>query len=198
MRNIIFASGNKGKVDEVKDIFKDSGYRIISLYDLGRDIDIPETGNTFSENAFIKAKAIYDMFGEPTIADDSGLEIEQLDGRPGVISARYAGEGCTFDDNNNKVIAELEGKTEPHKAKFVSCALYYDGKNKFETFGELPGVIIKEKRGTGGFGYDPIFVPDGFDITISEMGFEKKNGISHRARSFNKLKEKLTGLEINK
>lgn len=191
---IIFASQNQGKVKEVKNIFYNSPFEIISLYDLGNNIEVEETGITFSENAWLKAKAVYDNYNEPIIADDSGLLIEQLDGRPGVISARYAGENCTFEDNNNKVIQELSNYSEPHRAKFISTAVYYDGKNTIETVGELYGIIIKEQRGTKGFGYDPIFIPDGYQITIGEMDLNLKNKISHRANSFNLLKEKLSKL----
>lgn len=194
---IIFASQNQGKVKEVKNIFNNSPFEIISLYDLGNNIDIDEKGKTFSENAWIKAKAVYDLYNEPTIADDSGLIIDQLDGRPGVISARYAGAKCTYEENNLKVISELSGFPEPHKAKFVSTAVYYDGKNKIEAVGELHGIIIKEQKGTKGFGYDPIFIPDGFDITVGEMDLETKNKISHRAGSFNLLKQKLSTLFID-
>ena len=122
------------------------------------------------------------------MADDSGLIIEQLMGRPGVISARYAGENCTFKDNNLKVIKELSEFPEPHRAKFVSTAVFYDGKNKIESVGELNGVIIKEERGANGFGYDPIFIPDGYEQTIGEFDPELKNKISHRAKSFETLK----------
>lgn len=188
---IIFASQNKGKVREVKAIFNNSHIEIFSLYDLGNNIDVEETGLTFNENAFLKAKAVYDYYKVPVFADDSGLEIEQLDGRPGVISARYAGENCTFQDNNLKVIRELEGLPEPHKAKFVSTAIFYDGRNRIEAVGELPGIIIKEERGNEGFGYDPIFIPDGYDKTIAELSFDEKNKISHRTKSFYKLKELL-------
>jgi len=188
---IIFASQNTGKVREVKSIFENSNFEIISLYDLGNNIEIDETGSTFSENAVIKAKTIYDYYKEPVIADDSGLIVEQLDGRPGVYSARYAGEECTFEDNNIKVINELKEFPEPHRAKFVCTAVFYDGKNIIETVGELKGKIIKEQRGNNGFGYDPIFVPDGYDKTIAELSLEEKNKISHRAEAFNKLLAKL-------
>jgi XTP/dITP diphosphohydrolase len=184
---IIFASQNLGKVKEVKAIFNNSIFEIISLYDLGNNIDIEETGSTFSENAWLKAKAVYDIYKEPTVADDSGLMIEQLNGKPGVISARYAGENCSFEDNNIKVIKELSEFPEPHKAKFVSTAVYYDGKNKIESVGELHGIIIKEERGTNGFGYDPIFIPDGYEQTIGELDLVLKNKISHRAKSFEGL-----------
>ena len=188
---IIFATQNKGKADEVKEIFANSSIEIISLYDLGNNIDIEEHGTTFRENAFIKAKAVYDIYREPVVADDSGLSIEQLDGRPGVYSARYSGENCTYEDNNLKVIEELKDFPEPHMAKFISYAVYYDGKKEIEAIGELHGRIIKEQRGTNGFGYDPIFIPDGYEKTISEMDFKLKNEISHRARSFNQLIKKL-------
>lgn len=191
---IIFATQNIGKAKEVKAIFANTSIEIISLYDLGNNIDIEEHGSTFSENAFIKAKVVYDIYREPVLADDSGLSIDQLDGRPGVYSARYAGVNCTFEDNNLKVIDELKSHPEPHKAKFISCAVFYNGKNKIEAFGELPGRMIMEQRGTNGFGYDPIFIPEGYNQTISEMDFEEKNKISHRAQSFNLLKEKLLDL----
>ncbi|MEW6194708.1 MAG: RdgB/HAM1 family non-canonical purine NTP pyrophosphatase [Bacteroidota bacterium] len=188
---IIFASQNQGKVKEVKAIFNNSPFKIVSLYDLDNNIDIEETGSTFKENALLKAKTVYDHYKHPTIADDSGLMIEQLDGRPGVISARYAGKNCTFEDNNLKVVKELSDLPEPHRAKFVSTAIFYDNGNIIESVGELHGVIIKVQRGKAGFGYDPIFIPDGYEQTISEMEFELKNKISHRAKSFEKLKELL-------
>lgn len=188
---IIFASQNKGKIKEVKAIFNNSHFEIVSLFDLGNNIEIEETGDTFRDNALLKAQTVYELYKEPVVSDDSGLMIEQLDGRPGVISARYAGEGCTFADNNLKVISELSEFPEPHKAKFISTAIFYDGNNIIESVGELHGIIIKEQRGTGGFGYDPIFIPDGHDKTISELDFELKNKISHRAKSFEKLKELL-------
>ncbi|MCK9279433.1 MAG: RdgB/HAM1 family non-canonical purine NTP pyrophosphatase [Melioribacteraceae bacterium] len=189
--NLIFASQNKGKTKEIKSLFNGTGIEIYSLSDLGNDIDVPETGETFEENAFIKAKAIYDIYDVPVIADDSGLAIEQLDGRPGVYSARYSGENCTYEDNNKKVISELENLPEPHLAKFISHAVFYDGTKKIDCVGELPGKIILDIRGTEGFGYDPIFIPDGFDKTISELTFEEKNNMSHRKISFTQLKEKL-------
>lgn len=194
---IIFATQNKGKAGEVKALFANSPFEIISLYDLGNNIDVPETGATFQENAHIKAEAIYNIYHVPVIADDSGLAIEQLDCRPGVYSARYAGDNCTYDDNNFKVISELKNFPEPHRARFISYAVFYDGKNEVETVGELNGSIIKEPRGKNGFGYDPIFVPDGFERTISELELDEKNKISHRAKSFTQLKERLIKLLEN-
>ena len=188
---IIFATQNKGKAKEVKAIFAKTKYEIISLYDIGNKIDVEETGSTFQENAFLKAKTIYNIYREPVIADDSGLAVEQIEGRPGIYSARYAGEKCTYEENNLKLIAELYNLPEPHNAKFISYAVFYDGNNEIEAVGELPGQIINELRGTNGFGYDPIFIPEGYEQTIAEMEFEEKNKISHRAKSFSILKEKL-------
>ncbi len=191
MEKLIFATGNKGKLREVKDIFDDSGIEIMAPFELGKDIEVEETEATFEGNAFLKAEAIFNEFKLPVVADDSGLEVEQLNGDPGVYSARYAGKNCTFDDNNNKLIKELSSLPQPHKARFVSCAVFFDGENRLIATGYLYGIIIDEKRGTNGFGYDPIFVPDGFDLTISEMSFDQKNSISHRKVSFEKLKELL-------
>jgi XTP/dITP diphosphohydrolase len=188
---IIFATQNKGKAKEVKAIFAKTKIEIISLYDIGNKIDVEETGSTFHENAFLKAKTIYNIYKVPVVADDSGLAVEQIEGRPGVFSARYAGEKCTYEDNNLKLIAELYNLPEPHKAKFISYAVFYDGKNEIEAVGELPGQIINEPRGSNGFGYDPIFITEGYEQTVAEMEFEEKNKISHRAKAFNLLKEKL-------
>ena len=195
---VIFASGNKGKVQEIKDIFSGSRFEVYSLYDLGNVPDIEETGSTFEENAKIKVNEVFKMYGEPCISDDSGLVIEQLEDRPGIHSARYAGENCTFDDNINKVLDELEGKPEPHKASFISCAVFYDGIDYSVCYGEIKGTLIKNRKGISGFGYDPIFVPDGYDITMAEMDLTLKNNISHRGVAFRKLKELLTNKENHK
>lgn len=194
MKKLIFATANKGKIEEVKKLFENTGYEIVSLYDLNNPMEIEETGKTFLENSLIKAKTVYGIYKVPVIADDSGLEIEQLGGRPGVYSARYAFEGCTYDDNNNKVISELKNLPEPHKAAFVCCAVYYDGRNEIHEFGKVPGRMIMDRRGVKGFGFDPIFVPDGYEITLAEFKLEEKNKISHRSRAFRALKERITGL----
>ncbi|MDZ7765440.1 MAG: RdgB/HAM1 family non-canonical purine NTP pyrophosphatase [Melioribacteraceae bacterium] len=196
MKKLVFATGNEGKLKEVRKIFSNTKHEIIPMSELGGIEDIEETGKTFEANALIKAKYIYDKFKLPSIADDSGLSIEQLGGRPGVYSARYAGEDCSFDDNNRKVIEELKEFTEPHRAKFICFALYYDGRIIRKSVGELPGQIIKELKGTNGFGYDPIFIPEGFDRTLAEMSIEEKNKISHRAKAFGELKEILLKEEV--
>lgn len=188
---VIFATQNKGKSQEVKNLFEGTNIQIVTLADLGNDIDIEETGTTLYENALIKAKTIYEIYKMPVISDDSGLEIELLNGRPGVYSARYAGENCSFDDNNKKVTEELKSFPHPHRAKFVSQALYFDGSEIISFVGELPGRMIDKPRGNFGFGYDPIFIPDGFANTLAELSLEEKNVISHRAKSFEQLKSKL-------
>ncbi len=194
MTELIFATGNKGKLAEVEKIFENSHYKIISLFDLGDVPEIEETGSTFEENALIKAEAIYNLHQKPVIADDSGLAVEQLNGEPGVYSARYAGENCTYYDNNKKIIESLLQYSTPHKAKFVCSAIFYNGENKIITVGELHGEMISEFRGTKGFGYDPIFLPDDYERTLAELTMKEKNLISHRAKAFNKLKELLQQL----
>ncbi len=188
MKKLIFATGNKGKLKEVKNIFEKTEYEIVSLYDLGEIPEIIEDGDTYEANAIIKAKAIYKIHKLPVIADDSGLSVEQLNGEPGVYSARYAGENSTYDDNNKKLIKELKKFDEPHFAKFVCSAAFYDGENIKSTFGELHGKIISEFKGTHGFGYDPIFIPKDSNRTLAEFSSEEKNKISHRAIAFNTLK----------
>jgi XTP/dITP diphosphohydrolase len=179
MNKIIFASQNEGKVKEVVQIL------------LGLDIEIIEDGDSFEANALIKAKQVYNKFKLPTIADDSGLVVEQLNGAPGIYSARYAGEDGNDKANNKKLLEELKNYPEPHIAKFVCAAVYYDGQELHTAIGEFNGRIIDEEHGTHGFGYDPLFVPDGYSITSAEMKLALKNSISHRFNAFNELKKYL-------
>lgn len=188
---VIFATNNLGKLKEVQNIFSNTEFEIVSLKDINYTDEIEETGATFEENAFIKADTIFNKFNLPVIADDSGLAVNQLDGRPGVYSARYAGENVTYEDNNKKLLSELKEKSQPHLAKFLCCAVYVDEKNRIAVTGELAGQITKEFKGTNGFGFDPIFNPNGYDITLAEMGMEEKNKISHRAKAFKSLKERI-------
>ncbi len=188
---IIFATGNKGKLKEVKKLFLDTEIEIISLNDLGFNEEIEETGKTFEENAFIKAETIYNKYKIPVIADDSGLIVELLDGQPGVYSARYAGENATYADNNKKLLKELELFPQPRFAKFVCCAVYVDNNNRITANGELQGEIIKEYKGENGFGFDPIFRPLNNPVTLAEMDLSEKNKISHRAKAFEKLKKEI-------
>ncbi len=188
---IVFATGNKGKLEEVQKIFEDKNIKILSLEDIGFNKDIVEDANTFEGNAFIKAETIYKQYQLPVMADDSGLAVDILNGQPGVYSARYAGENATYADNNKKLLSELKGLCEPYSAKFICCAVFVNKDERIAVSGELPGKIVNEFKGQNGFGYDPIFQPDGFNITLAEMTLEEKNKISHRAKAFNLLKEKI-------
>ena len=205
MKTAILASQNKNKIKEIQAILGKHGFTVISRDDTGLPTDdIEETGTTFEENSILKAEAIREMIssaedlGEykesPVIADDSGLMVDALGGEPGVYSARYAGEGCTYDDNNNKLLAALDGVPEGKRgAKFVTVItmIWPDG-GRLIARGECNGKITEEKRGTEGFGFDPVFVPDGYDKTFAELGPEVKNRISHRAKALEEL-EKLLG-----
>ncbi len=188
MEKMIFATQNKGKVKEVNHIFRDLNVQLISLLELENVPEIVESGDTFEENAKIKAEIIFDKYNIPVIADDSGIVVEQLEGRPGVYSARYAGEDATDEENNEKLLCELKNFPEPHTAKFVCSAVYFDGEKFLTAYGEVKGRIIKSPRGKNGFGYDPLFLPDGFDKTSGELELDEKNKISHRAKAFNELK----------
>ena len=192
MRKIIFASQNYGKVKEVVQILDGLEAEIISLVDLNEQIEIIEDGDSFEANALIKAKQVYNKFKLPTIADDSGLVVEQLNGAPGIYSARYAGEDGNDKANNEKLLEELKKYPHPHIAKFVCAAVYFDGRKLHTAVGEFKGRIIDEERGKNGFGYDPLFVPDGYSVTSAELEPEVKNSISHRFNAFNKLKEILS------
>ena len=188
MKKIIFASKNEGKVKEVRHILYSINAEILSLNDMEFTDEIPETAETFIGNAKIKANVIYDKFKLPTIADDSGIIAMQLGNEPGVFSARYAGENATDEENNIKLVERLKSFPEPHNAKFVCAAVFYFGTDFKFAMGEINGQIIKIPRGTNGFGYDPLFLPDGYDKTSAELPPEIKNKISHRYRAFNKLK----------
>jgi XTP/dITP diphosphohydrolase len=188
MKRMIFASKNEGKVGEVKKILADLNIQILSLSDVDYAIEIEETGATFEENAKIKADVIFKEYKMPVIADDSGLSVEQLNGDPGVFSARYAGQPATDEKNNEKLLKNLEKFPQPHRARFICAAVYYFGTDFISAVGEVKGEIIKSPRGKGGFGYDPLFVPDGYRQTMAELSAEIKNKISHRFNAFNKLK----------
>ena len=198
---IVFATNNQHKLQEIRDILG-SDYEVVSLKEIGCDVDIPETGNTLEENALQKAQYVYDHYHLSCFADDTGLEVEALDGAPGVHSARYA-EGTDHDSEANmaKLLRELDGKKN-RKARFRTVICYIEKKDvcpcgctsikKIHQFdGIVNGSIATEKHGTEGFGYDPIFVPEGYDQSFAQLGEEIKNGISHRARAVAKLAEYL-------
>ena len=184
---LVFATNNQHKLEEIR---KSIGHQheIISLKEIGFNEDIPETHDTLEGNASEKAFHIYDKFNLNCFADDTGLEIDALNGEPGVYSARYAGENPSFDDNMNKVLVNMETKTN-RAAKFRTViSLIIDGKEElFE--GICPGNIMTERYGEEGFGYDPIFMPKGFQETFAEMDLDIKNKISHRGLATQKLIE---------
>lgn len=192
MKKIIFASKNEGKVFEVREILKDLNLQIISLSDIDFTGEIEETGSTFEENAKIKASFVYSKYKVPTIADDSGLVVEQLNGEPGILSARYANNNSDDVENNKKLIAKLKNHPQPHRAKFVCSAVFFDGSNYKVSNGEVLGRVIENPRGSRGFGYDPLFIPDGYDKTMAELEPDVKNKISHRFNAFSKLKKILS------
>lgn len=195
MEKVILASQNRNKLKEIKAILGKYGMDTVARDDAGLPtFEIEETGETFEENSYLKAKTIMDIAGCPTIADDSGIEVDALGGEPGVYSARYAGEDCTYEDNNIKLLGALEGvPDEQRTARFVSVItmLFPDGE-KIVARGEIEGHIIHESRGKGGFGYDPLFIPDGQTRTFAEMSPEEKNKISHRAKALERLEELLS------
>lgn len=193
---IVFATNNNHKLSEIQDILG-STIEVKSLKDIGCHVDIPETGTTLEENAQIKANYVWDNFQTMVFADDTGLEIDALNGEPGVYSARYAGgEGHDSEANIQKVLANLQG-VENRKARFrtVIAFIYKDKKTGNKTTklieGIVDGSIITEKRGTAGFGYDAIFVPEGYDKTFGELGMDIKNSISHRARAVQQFAKEL-------
>lgn len=189
---LVFATNNLHKLDEVRKITADYA-EIVSLSDIDCHDDIPETGSTLEENALQKARYIKDKFGCDCFADDTGLEVEALGGAPGVFSARYAGDAHDSEANMRKLLSEMEGE-ENRKARFRTViALILDGKEyMFE--GIVNGIITKEKRGAEGFGYDPVFMPDGYTKTFAELGDNVKNTISHRAEAVKKLSAFLSAL----
>jgi XTP/dITP diphosphohydrolase len=182
---LVFATNNAHKLSEVRAI-AGTRFSIISLQELGCLDEIPETGTTLVENALQKAQYIYDRFHCNCFADDTGLEIEVLNGKPGVYSARYAGEHCSFQDNIHKVLSELKGATNRKACFKTVIALIADGKNFFFE-GSIDGEIIDQSMGNNGFGYDPVFKPFGYDKTFAEMTDVEKNRISHRALATQQL-----------
>lgn len=186
-KKIILASNNKGKIREIQEILSPLGYEIISMRDSGIDIDIEENGKTFKENAGIKAKAIYEISHTAVIADDSGLEVDYLNGAPGVYSHRYAGENATDEDRNNKLLSELSGIPEEKRGAAFVCEICYIDEVGTEQYvrGECRGKIGYEPIGENGFGYDPLFMYG--KKSFAEISAEEKNKISHRADALRKL-----------
>ena len=188
---IVFATNNQHKLSEVKAVAGDK-FEIVTLREVGITEDIPETGATLDENASQKAHYVYERTGLDCFADDTGLEVEALNGAPGVRSARYATDGHDFAANNRKLLMELEGK-ENRRARFRTVISLIRGGVEQQVEGIVTGTIAAQEAGCGGFGYDPLFIPDGHDVTFAEMTAEEKNSISHRGRAVAALKRVLDG-----
>ena len=186
---LVFATNNKHKLQEVRDIVGDR-VEVLSLADIGCYDDIPETADTLQGNALIKARHIYEKYGFDCFADDTGLEVEALDGAPGVYSARYAGEECDSEANMRKLLENLTGKTNRNAQFRTVIALIINGEEMLFN-GIVKGSIATEKKGDSGFGYDPVFVPEGHSASFAQMSSEMKNSMSHRFRATQQLSDYL-------
>lgn len=187
MSTLIFATNNQHKVEEIRSVIGER-FEIITLREAGIDIDIPEPHETIAANASEKSKVIYELTDKDCFSEDTGLEVEALNGEPGVKSARYAGDGKDFQKNIDKLLTNLSGK-ENRKARFITVISIILNKTEHLFEGICEGKIIEEQTGTGGFGYDPVFVPDGSSKTFAEMSMEEKNVFSHRRKATDKLIE---------
>jgi XTP/dITP diphosphohydrolase len=187
--DLIISSNNKNKINEIKKLLSSLDINVLSLSDINFNEEILETGSTFSQNSYIKAKTIFDKYHMPVIADDSGLEVEALGGKPGVYSHRYAGEDCNDTANNLKLIEELNGVLN-RNANYTCdiCYINKDGQVKHST-GKCYGLICNNPKGENGFGYDPYFYIESLGKTMAELDMDEKNKISHRAKALNQLKE---------
>ncbi|HCI54862.1 MAG TPA: non-canonical purine NTP diphosphatase [Bacteroidales bacterium] len=184
---LVFATGNKHKIKEISALLGNN-IKLISLEDLKIPDNIPEDFDTLEENAMAKARYIHNLTGMDVFADDTGLEVKSLGGKPGVFSARFAGEEKNFDRNIEKVLELMKDENDREAMFRTVIALIKDNK-EFLFEGNIKGTILKERRGNEGFGYDPIFLPDGYNQTFAEMSLDDKNKISHRALAFMKLKD---------
>lgn len=194
-KKLVFATGNEGKMKEIRSILKDCGYDILSMKEAGIDIDIEENGTTFEENALIKARAVFEHCKDVDVvlADDSGLEVDYLDKAPGVYSARFMGEDTPYSVKNNEIIKRLEGvEEEKRTARFVCviAGVFADG-TTCTTRGTIEGIIGYEERGENGFGYDPIFFLPEKGRSTAELDEEEKNAISHRGKALREMANKL-------
>ena len=191
---IVFASGNEGKVKEIKEMLEGMGIELVSLKNYKGVPEIVEDGKSFLENALKKAKIISGFTGETVLADDSGLQVDVLEGEPGIYSARYAGEKATDDDNINLLLARLKNIPQKKRTAFFCCALVlYRTNGSYDCFeSKWQGLIIDERRGANGFGYDPVFFVPELNKTAAELPPEIKNKVSHRGQAFAKLKNTLS------
>lgn len=182
---IVFATNNTHKLSEVRAVLGE-GFELVTLREVGITEDIPETGATLDENASIKARYVYERTGLDCFADDTGLEVEALNGAPGVHSARYATDGHDFAANNRKLLRELNGITN-RRARFRTVISLIRGGKELQVEGIVRGTIATEESGNEGFGYDPLFIPEGYDHTFADMSADQKNAISHRGRAVAEL-----------
>ncbi len=185
MKEIVFATNNENKLQEIRNILSD-GFIVLGLSDIGFNTDIPETGTTLQQNASIKSTTIYKQYNINCFSDDTGLEVEALGNKPGVFSARYAGINSTYDENVDKLLQELKGVENRVAAFSTVISLFLNGKEYFFE-GRISGTITHKRHGERGFGYDPVFLPDGYNVTFAQMLPELKNKISHRALATKKL-----------
>ncbi|WP_069870042.1 XTP/dITP diphosphatase [Fusibacter sp. 3D3] len=195
----ILASSNKHKLEEIQEILKAFDFELLTLADVGLgDLEIVEDGETFEANSYIKAKAVMDLKQMITIADDSGLEVDYLDGAPGVYSARYAGDHVSYADNNKKLLEALEDvPSESRTARFVTViTMLFENGDQLVARGEVSGIIGTALKGNGGFGYDPLFYVPEINKTFAECTSEEKNKLSHRANALVKLKALLKERQI--
>ena len=188
MMKVVIATHNKDKLKEIQNKLQSFGWKILSLFDFPDINEIVENGRTLQENAIIKAREVFQITGLPTISDDTGLEVDALDGKPGVYSARYAGEDCTYNDNVQKLLKDMIKVPSPNRqAKFKTVMVFKDEKRELIVSGDVKGKITREIKGDGKFGYDPIFYVDEYDKTFAEMTIIEKNEISHRGIAINNL-----------
>jgi len=189
---LVLATHNIHKQEEMNALLADMGIVIVGLDAYPQIEDIEETGTTLIENSFIKARTVHELTGLPSLADDTGLEVDALDGAPGVYSARYAGKNPSFEDNMNKLLTELQGLPKDRRtARFRTIISFVDGSRELFSEGIVEGIITLDTKGEDGFGYDPIFQPEGQDLTFAEMTQNEKNKISHRGRALIKMRKLL-------
>ncbi len=188
-KKLLVATGNKGKLKEIREIL--NGVEVLGLSDLPFSIEIEEDGDTFYKNALKKASVLAEKMSVPVLADDSGLEVDALDGAPGVYSARYSGENATDESNTEKLLRALESVPyEKRTARFVCVmCLVMPGEKTYSTRGETEGIILTEPRGEGGFGYDPVFYSEHYQKSFAELSSDEKNAISHRGIALEKMRE---------
>jgi XTP/dITP diphosphohydrolase len=190
MKKLILATNNRDKIEEIRNILADVELEILSASDFDDFPEVEETGKTLEENAILKAGAIRDQYRLPCLADDTGLEVDYLDGAPGIYSSRFAGEGCSYEDKVNKLLSMLEGIPQAKRtARFKTVIAFADARGEIHTVdGVLEGIIGTEPKGTFGFGYDPVFVAAGMNVALAELSPAEKNRISHRGRALSRIK----------